>query len=478
MSLQESMAKKFKFAENNTNFKTEVMAGITTFLSMCYILFVNSGLFANIPGVSYSAIFIATALSAVVGCLVMALTTNLPLGLASGLGINAFFVFTCCLTYGFSYENSLLFVLADGIIFVILTATGLRALIFNAIPKCVKAAISVGLGLFIVFIGLQSTGFVVNDDATLVNLKSLNLMADANWASCMPLVVTFITVVLMAAFLKKGVKTGIFWAIIIGGVIYYLLGYTVPGFEGFAKIGATKVNLASGFQEFLDNSFLAVFKRGLDFSHYLSEPGHNMTTLVITFATSALAFCMLDMFDTLGTLFGACKAGNMLVKNEKTGEMDVPNFNKAMMADAIATCFGACVGTSTVTTYVESSAGIGAGGRTGLVGIVIAFFFFIAAFFAPIASIVPAAAYGAALVYVGLLMMGGAADIDWQDPTEALPSFLTMVIMPFTYNVSYGIAFGILSYLLVKTLTGQIKKISFTTLLIGALFLAMFLFTH
>ena len=465
----------FKFKENGTNMRTEIMAGVTTFLAMCYILFVNSGIFSNLPGVSFNSIYFATALSAIVGTVIMALLTNLPLGLASGLGINAFFVFTCCLTFGFTYENSLLFVLADGIIFVILTCTGLRALIFNAVPKCVKSAISVGLGLFIVFIGLQSTGFIVNDDSTLVNLKSFNLLGGATWAQIMPLVVTFITVILMGTLLKKGIKTGIFWAIIIGSALYFLLGLTIPNFK---FIDVAPVSLVQGFSDWATNSWLAVFKKGFDFSAYLSTGGHNMTTLVVTFATSALAFCMLDMFDTLGTLFGACRAGNLLVDNPETGEKDVPNLNKAMLADAIATCFGAVFGTSTVTTYVESAAGIGAGGKTGLVGIVVAILFFIAMFFAPLAAFIPGAAYGAALIYVGLLMMGGVADIDWTDPSEALPSFLTMVIMPFAYNVSYGIAFGIISYIVIKTATGEMKKISLTTLIIGALFLATFLLTH
>ena len=233
----------------------------------------------------------------------------------------------------------------------------------------------------------------------------------------------------------------------------------------------------AAFGAFAGESLGVVFTKGADFSGYLSQEGHSVSGLVIAFATSALAFCMVDLFDTMGTLYGACRGGDLLVKNER-GEEEVPNMNRAMLADAISTCVGAVCGTSTVTTFVESSSGVAAGGRTGLASVVTAALFFVAMFLSPIAALIPACAYAAALIYVGILMIGCVKDIEWQDPTVALPAFLTMVMMPFTYNVSYGIAFGLISYIAVKVFTGEGKKVRGGTWLIALLFAAMFFLTH
>ena len=470
------MEKRFQLSKNGTNVRTEVIAGVTIFMAMAYILMVNPGMFASLGNVSYGAIYIATALSAVVGTLLIGLLSNLPLAQASGMGLNAFFVYTVCFGLGFSYANALLFVLADGIIFVLLTVTGLRRLIFNAIPAPVKAAIPAGIGLFIAFLGFQDAGIVVNDSATCVGLVSLNLLGGATWGSIMPVLVTVGALIAIAVLSKRGVRGAILWSILGGAVVYYALGFTVPGFyENF--LAGVSLNPLDAFRDFGDMAFGKVFTEGFDFSGYLAMEGHSVGGLVLAFATTALAFCVVDMFDTLGTLYGACRGGNMLVKNEK-GEEEVPNMDRAMLADALATCVGAVCGTSTVTTFVESSSGIAVGGRTGLTSIVTSVLFFIALFLSPVAALVPGCAYSAALIYIGTLMISCVRDIDWADPAVAVPSFLTLTVMPFTYNISYGIGFGLISYIFVRLFTGKAKEINAATWIISALFAAMFLLTH
>lgn len=470
------MEKRFQLSKNGTNVRTEVIAGVTIFMAMAYILMVNPGMFASLGNVSYGAIYIATALSAVVGTLLIGLLSNLPLAQASGMGLNAFFVYTVCFGLGFSYANALLFVLADGIIFVLLTVTGLRRLIFNAIPAPVKAAIPAGIGLFIAFLGFQDAGIVVNDSATCVGLVSLNLLGSATWGSIMPVLVTVGALIAIAVLSKRGVRGAILWSILGGAVVYYALGFTVPGFyENF--LAGVSLNPLDAFRDFGDMAFGKVFTEGFDFSGYLAMEGHSVGGLVLAFATTALAFCVVDMFDTLGTLYGACRGGNMLVKNAK-GEEEVPNMDRAMLADALATCVGAVCGTSTVTTFVESSSGIAVGGRTGLTSIVTSVLFFIALFLSPVAALVPGCAYSAALIYIGTLMISCVRDIDWADPAVAVPSFLTLTVMPFTYNISYGIGFGLISYIFVRLFTGKAKEINAATWIISALFAAMFLLTH
>lgn len=470
------MQKFFKLSERNTTVRTEIVAGVTTFMAMAYILMVNPGMFAELGTVSFGAIYIATALSAVIGTVLIGLLANLPLAQASGMGLNAFFVYTACFGLGFSYANALLFILADGIIFVLLTVTGLRRLIFNAVPQAVKVAIPAGIGLFIAFLGLQDSGLVVKDTATGVNLASFNLLGSATWGSIMPLLITIFAVIAIAILSKKGVKGAILWSILGAAALYYALGFTVDGFyDGFME--GLSLNPIDSFKEFGTEAFAKVFTEGFDFSDYLAQDGHDVTSLIIAFVTTALAFCMVDMFDTMGTLYGACRGGNLLIKNEK-GEDEVPNMNQAMLADAIATCTGAVCGTSTVTTYVESAAGVGAGGRTGLTSMVTAALFAVALFLSPIAALIPACAYAAALIYVGILMIACVKDIDWADPAVSLPAFLTIAMMPFTYNISYGIAFGLISYIFIKVGSGKIKEVNVGTWVIAALFAAMFFLTH
>lgn len=465
------MEKFFKVKEHGSNVKTELLAGLTTFMAMAYILMVNAGMFSSLGVVSFNSIYIATAISAVVGTLLMAFLANLPLGLASGMGLNAFFVYTVCFTFGLSYANALILVLLDGVVFIILTLTGVRAKLFAAIPDCVRIAIPAGIGLFIAFLGLQNSGLVVDDQATLVNLVSFNLLnGNATWATIMPLLVTIFSLIIIAVLSAKKIKGSVLWGILGGTGIYYVLGFTVPGFYNNFWEGKS-LNPFAAFSEWGTQAFGKVFTEGFDFSHYLAN--HTQAELIIVIATSALAFCMVDMFDTLGTLYGACARGDMLDENGQ-----VPNFEKAMLSDAIATCAGAVCGTSTVTTFVESSSGVAEGGRTGLSSLTTGILFFIAMFLSPIASLIPGNATAAALIYVGVLMMGCVTDIDWKDVTVAVPAFLTIAFMSFTYNISYGIAFGLISYIFIKLFTGRVKEIKAFTWVIAILFTLMFFLTH
>lgn len=468
--------RKFRITEKGSSIKTEIIAGLTTFLAMAYILVVNSGMFSALEGVSFDAMYVTTALSAVIGTVLIGLMANLPLAQAPGMGLNAFFVYTVCFTLGFTYANALVFVLLDGLIFVILTVTGLRKIIFEAIPSAVKAAIPAGIGLFIAFLGLQDAKLVIPDASTGITLASFNLFNGTTWDKVMPLIVAVISILLIAVLSHKKVKGSILWGILGGTALYYLLGVTVPGF--YNNFGDTfSFNPLKPFAAFGTETFGKVFTQGFDFSAYLAKDGNSVGGLVILFITTALAFCMVDMFDTMGTLYGACRGGNLLVAGEN-GELEVPNMNRAMLADAVATCTGAVLGTSTVTTFVESSAGVAAGGKTGFTSLITAAAFLLALFFAPLAKLIPAYAYGAALVYVGVLMMGSVKDIDWSDASVSVPAFLTMAMMPFTYNISYGIAFGLISYLVIKLFSGKVKEIKIGTWIITILFLAMFFLTH
>ena len=468
--------RKFRITEKGSSIKTEIIAGLTTFLAMAYILVVNSGMFSALEGVSFDAMYVTTALSAVIGTVLIGLMANLPLAQAPGMGLNAFFVYTVCFTLGFTYANALVFVLLDGLIFVILTVTGLRKIIFEAIPSAVKAAIPAGIGLFIAFLGLQDAKLVIPDASTGVTLASFNLFNGTTWDKVMPLIVAVISILLIAVLSHKKVKGSILWGILGGTALYYLLGLTVPGF--YNNFGDTfSFNPLKPFAALGTETFGKVFTQGFDFSAYLAKDGNSVGGLVILFITTALAFCMVDMFDTMGTLYGACRGGNLLVEG-KNGELEVPNMNRAMLADAVATCTGAVLGTSTVTTFVESSAGVAAGGKTGFTSLITAAAFLLALFFAPLAKLIPAYAYGAALVYVGVLMMGSVKDIDWSDVSVSVPAFLTMAMMPFTYNISYGIAFGLISYLVIKLFSGKVKEIKIGTWIITILFLAMFFLTH
>ena len=462
------MNRFFHVTERGSSIRTEIGAGLTTFMAMAYILMVNAGMFAELDGVTYGAVYIATAISAVIGTVCIGLLATLPLAQAPGMGLNAFFVYTACMTFGLSYANALVLVLFDGIIFVLLTVTGLRKIIFDAIPAAVKMSISAGIGIFIAFLGLQNAGIVVDDGATLVNLRSFNLLGgNVTWADIFPALITLLGVFAIGIMAKKKVKGAVMWGILGSAVLYYAIGLiTVPGFYAAAIAPNLSSDFLGAFKDFANLSFGKVFTEGFDFSAYIAA--HGTFDFVVMFITTMLAFCMVDMFDTLGTLYGACSAGNMLEDGE------IPNVNRAMLSDAIATCCGSVMGTSTVTTFVEASSGVAEGGRTGLSAMSTAAFFFIAMFLSPVAQLIPTYACAAALIYVGVLMIGGVKDVDWSDPATAVPAFMTIVMMPLTYNISYGIAFGLLSYIVIKLFTGKAKEIHVGTWVIGILFTVMF----
>lgn len=507
------LEKHFKLGENKTTIKTEVVAGLTTFMAMVYILIVNAGMFGELGGLQpgsptgdqmFNAVYVATALSAIIGTVLIGLLAKLPLAQASGMGLNAFFVYSVCgvgMSNGLSYANALVFVLLDGIIFTVLTVTGLRNYIFNAIPKSVKVAIPAGIGLFIAFIGLQNAGVVVLDPSTKVTLVSMNVLAGAKWSTVFKVFATLVGVIAIAVLSKKEIKGAILWGILGTSVFYYVvsgLGALLGSQTFKAEFAAiTFSNPFTAIGDFFKYSFFKVFTEGFDFSGYLNgtytvfgangnpivDGGvpHNVGDLILMLFTTSLAFCMVDMFDTLGTLHGACKAGNLL-----DAEGNVPNQEKAMLADAIATCAGAVCGTSTITTFVESSAGTAVGGKTGLTSCVTAACFFVAMFLTPIAKLIPTCATSAALIYVGVLMMGGIKDIEWDNIVEAVPAFATVAMCVLTYSISYGIGIGLLAYVGIRLGTGKFCKdedgnFSWNDVIAGiivVLFILMFLHSH
>lgn len=468
----------FGITKSGSNYKREVIAGITTFMAMVYILMVNARMFSE-PwvGPSFGAMYIATAIGAIAGTLLMAFLAKMPLAQASGMGVNAFIVYTLLLNFsGLTYANCMVFTLIDGVIFVVLTATGLRQKIFEAIPAGVRHAIPVGIGLFIAFIGMQNAKLIVGDASTLVTFTSFNVLAKgASYFAYIGPFVTLLGVIAIAVMSKKNVKGSILWGILGTAILYYILMGIGCAFDTncvnmFKAI--TIENPFDAFKDFGTDSVGKVFYEGFDFSAYLNADGQNAGTLVVLLITTALSLCMIDMFDTIGTLYGACAKGDLLDEN------GVPlNMNKMMLADSIATCVGAAAGTSTVTTFVESSSGVAAGGRTGFTALVTGLCFIVAMFLSPIAQLIPSEATATALIWVGVLMMTSVVKVDWNDPAEAIVAFFTFIIMVLGYSISKGIGMGILVYVIVKLCTGKVKEISIPTWVIGALFLATFILT-
>ncbi|MGN0804635.1 MAG: NCS2 family permease [Candidatus Coproplasma sp.] len=490
----------FGITKSGSKFKVEIVAGITTFMAMVYILMVNGGMFSKVIGGEdpYGAAYIATAIGAIVGTMLMAFLAKMPLAQASGMGVNAFIVYTLILGgTGLTYANTMLFTLIDGVIFLILTVTGLRKKIFEAIPKSVRFAITVGIGLFIAFIGMQNAGIIVNNDATLVSFVSFNLLkyndaysiasagiTNGNMilgitgggavAGMVPAIVAIAGVLAIAIMSKKKVKGAILWGILGSAVLYYLLlalcllcGSSAS--EAIFK-GIEISNPFKAFGAWGKNSVGQVFANGFNFKQYLGVEGNNVGTLIVLLITTALSLCMIDMFDTIGTLYGACSKGNLLDKD------GTPiNMNKMMLADAIATCVGSVAGTSTVTTFVESSAGVAAGGKTGFTALVTGLCFLVAMFLSPIGQLIPSCATATALIWVGVLMMTSVVKIDWEDASEAIVGFITFIVMVLGYSISKGIGAGLIAYVIVKLCTGKVKEISVITWIISVLFLATFL---
>lgn len=472
----------FGITKSGSKYRVEIVAGLTTFMAMVYILMVNAGMFQFVIGGNdpYGAAYIATAIGAIVGTLLMAFFAKMPLAQASGMGVNAFICFTLCAEgVGLTYANCMVFTLLDGVIFLLLTATGLRQKIFEAIPAGVRHAIPVGIGLFIAFIGMQNAGIVV-DSSTLVTFVSFNILsANVTYGGIIAPLVALLGVIAIAIMSKWNVKGSILWGILGSAALYYILAGLGCAWQDetcvalFNGIGAEfSFNPFDAFAAWGNDAVGQVFVNGFNFDSYFAIEGHNAGTLVVLLLTTALSLCMIDMFDTIGTLYGACAKGNLL------DEKGVPiRMNKMLLSDAIATCTGAIAGTSTVTTFVESSAGVAAGGKTGFTALVTAACFIVAMFLSPIAKLIPSAATATALIWVGVLMMTSVTKVNWEDAGEAIVAFLTFIVMVLGYSISHGIGIGIITYILVKLCTGKVKEISIATWIIGVLFLATFLLT-
>ena len=428
------LKKLFGFDPAKTTVRTEMLAGITTFLTMSYILAVNPSMFSQLDGMSAGAVFTATALAAVVGSLTMALWAKLPFGLAPGMGLNAFFVFTVCMGMGYSWQFALTAVFIEGLIFIVLTLTNLREAIVNAIPASLKNAIGAGIGLFIAFIGLQNAGIIANNDATLVSLGEIT--GGSPLLGLIGLVITGVLVV-------KDVRGGLLIGILLTTLIGIPMGIT--NYQGLVSAPHSLSDIFCKFE--WENIFTL-----------------DMVVVVFT-------FLFIDMFDTIGTLVGVCTKANML-----NPDGTIPRVKQAFMADAIATTVGACLGTSTTTTYVESASGVAQGGRTGLTAFVVACCFAISLFFSPIFLAIPSAATAPVLIIVGLFMLGPIKNIKLDDYAESIPAFITIVMMPLAYSISDGILLGMISYVVLNVLCGNFKRITPAMYVLAILFILKYIF--
>ena len=427
------LKKLFGFDSAKTTVRTEIVAGITTFLTMSYILAVNPTMFGELDGMPVGSVFTSTALAAIVGCLAMAFIGKLPFGLAPGMGLNAFFVYSVCMGMGYSWQFALTAVLIEGIIFIVLTLTNLREAIVNAIPMSLRNAIGAGIGLFIAFIGLKSAGVVVADGATLVAL------GDVTSGSAL---LAFIGLVITGFMYSRNVPGAILLGIIITMVIGIPLGVTE-----FKGIVSAPESIAPIFCQF---EFDKIF---------------SVDMLVVVFT-----FFFIDMFDTVGTLVGVCTKAKMLDENG-----NIHRVKQAFMADSIATTVGAILGTSTTTTYVESAAGVAQGGRSGLTALIVGCCFVIAMFFSPLFLSIPSAATAPALIIVGLLMAEQIKNVNFDDFSESIPAFVCMIMMPLTYSISNGILIGMITYVLMNMICGKFKKLSPAMYILAALFILKYI---
>ena len=423
----------FQLRKNNTTIKTEVLAGITTFMTMAYILFVNPTILST-TGMDFTAVMIGTAIAAAVGTFLTAFLAKIPFAQAPGMGLNAFFTFSVVLGMGYTWQQGLAIVLLSGVLFLLITISPLRSKMIEMIPRSLKYAISGGIGLFIALIGLLNAEIITAND----NLLSLSLIGKPQALALLGVAITFILMLLK-------VKGALLISIVATTIIGIFTGVTnLP-----SELTLANVSLAPVFLQF-------------DF---------NLLSLgLIPLITTILSFTLVDMFDTIGTLVGT--AGNVGMLDE---EGNLPQGDKALVADAVATCVGACLGTSTVTTYVESATGIEQGGRTGLTGVVVGILFLLSIFLAPVVGIVPAAATAPALIVVGVLMMGSMSKIEWSNLEIAIPAFFTVAIMPFAYSISDGIGFGFISYVLIKLVLRKWREVHWLMWIISALFIAKYL---
>ena len=426
--------KLFGFDPQKHNVRTEIVAGITTFLTMSYILAVNPGMFGILEGMPAGAVFTTTALAAIIGTLAMAIFAKLPFGLAPGMGLNAFFVFSVCLGMGYSWQFALTAVFIEGILFILMTITNIREAIVNAIPKNLRYAIGGGIGLFIAFIGMQNAGIIVNDNATLVAL------GDITSGSALLAVI----------------------GLVITGVLYAL---NVRGAMLIGILATTLIGIPMGITEFKGVVSMPESVEPI-FCKFEWDKIFTLDMLVVVFT-----FLFIDMFDTVGTLIGVSTKAKIV--DEKG---NIPHLKQAFMADAIATTAGAVLGTSTTTTYVESASGVAQGGRTGLTAFTIAVCFAVALFFSPLFLSVPGAATAPVLILVGMLMMEPVRNIDFDDATEAIPSFICLVMMPLAYSISAGILLGMIAYVVINVCCGKFKKITPTMYILAILFILKYIF--
>ena len=456
-----NLEKLFHLKENHTDVKTEIMAGITTFMTMAYILAVNPNILSA-AGMDRGAVFTATALSSFIATCLMALLSNYPFVLAPGMGLNAYFTYTVVLGMGYTWQQALSAVFAEGIIFILLSLTNVREAIFNSIPMNLKHAVSVGIGLFIAFIGLQNAKIVVGNDSTLVSIFSFkSSVAEGTFSSQgITVLLALIGVLVTAILLAKNVKGGILWGILITwilGILCQLTHLYVPnadlGYYSLLPDFSNGISVPSMMPTFMKMDFSIVFS--LDF-------------VVIMFA-----FLFVDMFDTLGTLIGVASKADMLDKDGK-----LPRIKGALLSDAVGTTVGAMCGTSTVTTFVESASGVAEGGRTGLTSLVAAVLFGLSLLLSPIFLAIPSFATAPALIVVGYLMLTSVTKIDFNDMTEAIPCFIAIIAMPFMYSISEGISMGVISYVVINVITGKAKekKISLLMYILAVLFVLKYIF--
>lgn len=457
----------FQVSQNHSSVRTEVLAGITTFITIAYILILNPQILADpyiimgdpaMAGKIANGVFIGTCIGAFIGTILCALYAKVPFAQAPGMGLNAFFAYTVVLGMGYTYGQALVVVFISGVFFIVITAIGLREAIIRSIPDAVKTAITPGIGLFITIIGLKNAGIVISNPATLVSLVDFSQwkIEGADLVLMSSALVALAGLVIMGMLHARRVKGSILLGIVAATLIGIPLGVT--------HISNLDMNIGMKFRDFAEVSFMK-----MDFAGLFSGP--NMVETIFTVTMLVISFSLVNMFDSIGTLLGAAKQSGMIDEN---GE--VIRMKQALMSDAISTAAGAMVGTSTVTTVVESSAGIAAGGRTGLTSLVTALMFLGAILFAPIVSIVPAAATAPALIFVGILMLGNIRDVDFSDMSNALPAFCTIVFMPFTYSIANGVAFGLITYCLMKLTTGRRQDVKVLTLAISVVFVVRYAF--
>lgn len=454
------LEKIFKLKENKTDVRTELMAGLTTFMTMAYILAVNPNILSA-AGMDKNAVLIATALASFLGTAMMALFANYPFALAPGMGLNAYFAYTVVGNMGYSWQIALMAVFVEGLIFIVLSLTNVREAIFNSIPMTLKYAVSGGIGLFIAFIGLQNAKLVVNSDSTLLTYQTFK---GENFHSVgVGAILALLGVLIIGILLMKRVKGGILLGILITwilGILCELAGIYVP-------------NADTGMYSVIPTSFVSFdfTSLGLTFGQVFRADFAGIKAL--DFITVMFAFLFVDIFDTLGTLIGVASKADMLDKDGK-----LPRIKGALLADAVATSAGAVLGTSTTTTFVESASGVTEGGRTGLTAVTTGILFLLALIFSPLFLTIPSFATAPALIVVGFYMISNVIKIDFDDPSEGLPAFLTIAAMPLAYSISEGIAIGVISYTLLNLLTGNArkKKISWLMYVLTVLFILKYIF--